>query len=131
MKLILVLPYQVGNTRRAFRSSHPQHYRAMQRTWLNYLNPVCLALWTLAFGDTDTAIASAPPYSRFVATYLLRQLGIPEAQQSLARCLRDSDRRVAAQVFFSLPYRQYLDDEPDEDQGDRTDNNTSNLRLYP
>ncbi|MEB3229388.1 MAG: DUF5724 domain-containing protein [Leptolyngbyaceae bacterium] len=99
---------------------------------------IYLALWTLAFEDTDAAIASATTLlqddrveHRYVAAYLLRQLGISEARMAIVQCLVDGDRRVAAQAFWSLPQSQYFafneSDESGELEGDRPPHDSDGL----
>ncbi|MEO0708337.1 MAG: DUF5724 domain-containing protein, partial [Cyanobacteria bacterium J06649_5] len=67
---------------------------------------VYVALWVLAFEDVDKAIAAAKPLLqderveiRFVAAYLLRQLGIDEVVEAIAPSLEDDDLPVAVQAF--------------------------------
>lgn len=70
---------------------------------------VYLGLWTLAFEDIQRAIAAAQPLlqdaraeHRFVAAYLLRQLGVSEVAEVIAPHLVDADSRVAVQAFHAI-----------------------------
>ncbi|HMA35880.1 MAG TPA: DUF5724 domain-containing protein, partial [Chloroflexia bacterium] len=70
---------------------------------------VYLALWTLAYADADAAVplaarflADAQPARRFVATHLLREIGLPAARQALLPALEDPDLHVAAEAVAAL-----------------------------
>src|SRR6266849_1024218 len=67
------------------------------------------ALWPSAFEDANSAISVAAPLlcdalpeRRLVATHLLCQLNLPEAQETLLSLLADPDLRVALLAFSGL-----------------------------
>jgi hypothetical protein len=67
------------------------------------------ALWAIAFEDASSAISTATPLlcdaipeRRLVATHLLCQLNLPEAQAALPPLLADPDLRVALLAFNGL-----------------------------
>lgn len=67
---------------------------------------VYVALWVLAFEDIERALAAAKPLwqdsrveIRFVAAYLLRQIGVSEVVEAIAPSLADEDVRIAVQAF--------------------------------
>jgi len=70
---------------------------------------VYFALWAIAFEDASSAISAATPLlcdaipeRRLVATHLLCQLNLPEAQAALLPLLADPDLRVALLAFNGL-----------------------------
>lgn len=72
---------------------------------------VYLALWAIAFDNALEAIAPATELlqhqrveMRFVGAFLLNQLQLDPARQTLIPVLADPDLRVAAQAFYSISY---------------------------
>lgn len=75
---------------------------------------VYLALWVKAFENAETAVPSATAFLshpqtelRFVATYLLAQLALPEADAALLPMLLDDDLRVAATALSRLQFAEH------------------------
>jgi hypothetical protein len=70
-----------------------------------------LALWSLAFEDATRAVAPAAELlkspeveRRFVATFFLSQLGLPEAREALRSAVHDPDLRIAVRAWEAATF---------------------------
>ncbi|MEL6814887.1 MAG: DUF5724 domain-containing protein, partial [Cyanobacteria bacterium J06598_3] len=87
----------------ALLENHEQRAEALQS---DDPKQVYVGLWVLAFEEVEGAIAAAKPLLqderveiRFVAAYLLRQLGIEEVVSAITPSLKDDDLPIAIQAF--------------------------------
>jgi len=92
---LLTLLADSGKQQEAIAHGHPQQ--------------AYFALWASAFENANSALSAAAPLlkdtlpeRRLVATHLLCQLNLPEAQETLLSLLADPDLRVALLAFSGL-----------------------------